>query len=676
MEFIPKFIRRTEDKRAAEKIKNIDWNELFNLLITQGDWNTQALVDLVATLETYSTTSQTVELINQRVAEIGSSDMMQDKYDSNGDGVVNKADAVGVDGVTTESIVDGSVTLEKLDGTLAKKLNYCYSNIGSLIVQVGGKDQISGSADLNLFGLDGTLSTGYNIYTETINHLLNAAGYVIGSFAIPHRLQNASSLLKTGTNYTISNKTKVFKTQLSTITNAVLTKRTDLQQDLPIVDDDTSISYDGSIIHLRDNTYIVGVNGWFENKHDVDISTTTFYKIDFDGTKVTKTQLHAASYEDLYEAIRMGDYVHFLGENWDVYGATNFEDFIFSYGKDNKFYVRGVDVESPVQSDQYTFASDGSMYYRYYDRADGHVDISRMYLSNSEKTIIDIDEDGYKTDLDISQLSGHWARIYTDESGSRVYYLLDMLTATTYPLSASHALKSMNPDAFDADGEHFYYNGAKYTIEPVTRELVKVCDIKNYNLGSIAGKVPIVNNNVYRIGSAVWYIEHNTCVKAYTAPAGGAYTCAPGGSLNRGMYLAGTKNVQAIPYTYQDGAIVLTNTGPETISGEIYITRNQDCNVPKGKTKHIYLKPTIQNKTYNTLNMILYFDRDVKSTDKIVVTVNGTTVNPLSASTATIKYYETSFTATKNIEVIISVTAGSTGALQVTQILGGVDNEV
>ena len=682
MEFIPKFIRRTEDKRAAEKIKNIDWNELFNLLITQGDWNTQALVDLVATLKTYSTTADTIDLINQRITEIGSADMSKDIYDSNSDGVVNKADAVGVDGVTTESIVDGSVTLEKLDRTLAKKINYCYSNMGSLIVQVGGKDQISGSADLNLFGLDGTLGTGYNILKETLNSLLNAAGYVIGSFAIPHRLLNAESLLKTGVNYTISNGDKVFQTQLSTINNATIKPLTNLSTVLTAVD--SSYSYDTWIFYLKNNEYLVAVDG-FEKKNDA-CNNMTIYRVTFDGTKLTKKQLYDEGYCELWDGLKMGDYVFFLGENEDTDGISNFEDLVWVVGAEDKVWGYGIDVETPVRSDSYTFASNGSVYYRTYDSEDEDCRIRRIQrnpssTSGSYSTILSV-ENASRSDLAINQLSGHWAYMYDDSSSARVYYLLDLLTGNKYPMDANSPLR-MSPDAFDTDGEHFYKSGIKYTIDPNTRELIKVATIKNYNLNQISSgyEVPTVDNNVYMIGKEVWTIEYNTCVHAYSlnslgiAIEPGTYEALPGGSLNRGIVATSHKNAVITPYVYQDGAIVLTNTGPETMSGELYITRNQDCNVPAGETKHIYLKPTIQNATYNAANMIMYFDRDVEDTDTIVLTVNGVEVTPLSASTKTIKYYETTFADTSDIEVIISVTAGSK-ALQVTQILGGVDNEV
>ena len=39
MEFIPKYINKVEDKRASEVITHENWNELFNLVINQGDWN-------------------------------------------------------------------------------------------------------------------------------------------------------------------------------------------------------------------------------------------------------------------------------------------------------------------------------------------------------------------------------------------------------------------------------------------------------------------------------------------------------------------------------------------------------------------------------------------------------------------------------------------------------------
>ena len=45
--WIPKYIPTVHEKRAGEKVKNIDWNDSFNTLVSQGNWNSEAIDDLI-----------------------------------------------------------------------------------------------------------------------------------------------------------------------------------------------------------------------------------------------------------------------------------------------------------------------------------------------------------------------------------------------------------------------------------------------------------------------------------------------------------------------------------------------------------------------------------------------------------------------------------------------------
>ena len=124
MEFIPKYIKRVEDRRSSEKIKNVDWNELFNLLISQGDHNTEALVNLVSELGTHSNTEEVQQMINNKILEIGSADMTKAEYDTNHDGIVNLADSVVDNSIKTNHIDDGNITTNKLEDALQHKIDY------------------------------------------------------------------------------------------------------------------------------------------------------------------------------------------------------------------------------------------------------------------------------------------------------------------------------------------------------------------------------------------------------------------------------------------------------------------------------------------------------------------------------------------------------------------------
>ena len=45
-EFIPMYTARTEERRSKEPVTATEWNEIFNLLLTQGDHTARSLAKL------------------------------------------------------------------------------------------------------------------------------------------------------------------------------------------------------------------------------------------------------------------------------------------------------------------------------------------------------------------------------------------------------------------------------------------------------------------------------------------------------------------------------------------------------------------------------------------------------------------------------------------------------
>jgi len=124
MEFIPMYVDESQNKEPGDIIKNTDWNNLFNLLMTQGNHNTDALLEIT---QTYPTTVQMDLAIAERVAEIGAGDMAKAVYDTNEDGVVDLAETVVDDGITTPKILDGAVTENKLSEFLLQYIQTAYT---------------------------------------------------------------------------------------------------------------------------------------------------------------------------------------------------------------------------------------------------------------------------------------------------------------------------------------------------------------------------------------------------------------------------------------------------------------------------------------------------------------------------------------------------------------------
>ena len=126
--YVPKLIQQIENKKSGEIVTALDWNTLFNLLISQGDdtaLNLESLYNIIDA--TYSNTAKIEEMIDAKVVEIGTSDMAKAEYDTNKNGIVDKAESVIDDSITTANLKNNAVTEPKLGADVKTKLNKIHS---------------------------------------------------------------------------------------------------------------------------------------------------------------------------------------------------------------------------------------------------------------------------------------------------------------------------------------------------------------------------------------------------------------------------------------------------------------------------------------------------------------------------------------------------------------------
>lgn len=697
MEFIPKYIKRTEEKRASEVITNDDWNTLFNLIINQGDWNTKALVDLCEELKLYSNTAEIIAMINEKVSEINSADMTQQDYDTNSDGIVNKADGVVDGGIHTNSIQDGAVTEIKLEDVLKSRINYCYSKVGLLLVLVSAQNEITGSDNLNLFGLDGTLETGYNIETENTDILLNTEGYITGSFSIKHYTQNATSLLQTNKKYTLTNNLDLNIIKLTEIIDANFVDKVEASKILTIPsytgtsNNNTRECVDqGYIVHMKGNFYYAIIVSTYErDKTDTLHECIHVFPITYDGASITVGSRVDISYCDFQDIMVLGDYMFVISDdNLQDIGESQIDIFNIAGEHKTLSYINDADERNAG----FVFSSNGNIYWSSYWRDDRETSLYKYtFTTGRQDELIRMEDVTTTSAVSINHISGHWGTVRTkDWDGVYAYYTLNLhsgaLTKIEQGSDIYNNVYLSNNCVRDTDGEHFYDNGVKYRIDASGTVKVAVetitygnlIDSLNYNWG-------FVHNNIFILNSKVYSIINKTCILIYDAKyvshsLSNQSACMGIKSINEGLVyetISDDKNsFKLLPYNFTEGSITLETALEKDILGELYIKRQYKCAVSPEQTKQIYLKPTVTN-TFNALNLIVYLNRELKSDDTLIVNVNGSNLTAIEASTSTTKYYELSLeTATDDFEIIITAKAGATGPLQLTQILGGVDNAV
>lgn len=138
-DFLPKFIKRIIADKPRFTVTHEYWNELFNLLINQGDHGQEAIQAIMQQLTTNVLFKDneipweplndyqpaTVKFVTDRIEFMGGGDMVKASYDRNGDGVVDDSERLGGqlpafyatashEHPDKADLVDGKVPLEQL----------------------------------------------------------------------------------------------------------------------------------------------------------------------------------------------------------------------------------------------------------------------------------------------------------------------------------------------------------------------------------------------------------------------------------------------------------------------------------------------------------------------------------------------------------------------------------
>lgn len=151
-DFLPKFIKRIIADRPRFTVTHEYWNELFNLLIDQGDHGQEAIQAIMQQLTTnvlFKDNEEpweplndyqpaTVKFVTDHIEFIGGGDMRKALYDINEDGVVDNSERLGGqlpafyatashEHPDKADLVDGKVPLEQLPDIDVIPLNHASS---------------------------------------------------------------------------------------------------------------------------------------------------------------------------------------------------------------------------------------------------------------------------------------------------------------------------------------------------------------------------------------------------------------------------------------------------------------------------------------------------------------------------------------------------------------------
>ena len=671
MEFIPKYIKQVMAKRNSEIVTSEEWNAILNLLIQQGDHNSEFLTTLT---ENISTTEEVIQLVNNAVFASGNADMNKAIYDTNNDGIVDVAETVAADGVKTNCIKDDAVTQAKLSNSLKQKLDYLHSSVSKLLIIIGASAEIEGSADLVLFGLDGSLETPYSADVE--NLVVPFVGDTkAGMSKLKHWSQNLEETVKTNKYYTLRNEDcdVNFKTTISDVTNATLVVNPTIQQFNCLEID--------SMCHIEDNYYAVAIEtasyySFLVVKHNLE--TNTFEVI------------HTLNAHSASSSSYIGTSVIKKGNT--VYGCS--ERFTSS---DEYHYMYKITKEGIINTGDNAWSTSCpkvgcGKYFYVYQNFDSDGDLSSAESFRVGNNVL-ITSPSTSTRLYNKQLTEKYVYVYLRDSKYVVVgrYIVNLETESITTLSETQAELFDKTIISDLDGIHFYVGKNKYTLnDDFTVNLIESYpeDITSaVEYGYIVSKTGV--SKLTTSGILPVYSLTNYQTNSQSTDHAAFKLIINHETLNGALLYNGSKS--SIPdgasgILFTEGSITLSETLPKDIPGQAFITREQSCTVALGISKQIYLKPDTQSNTFSKLNLIINLNRALESSDLITVEVvtvidgvlNKTNLAELESNITTTKYYEHTFTEpASDIDIIVTVTNGTADSeLKITQILGGVDNEI
>jgi hypothetical protein len=681
MEFTPKFIKQVMDKRSSEIITAEEWNAIINLLIQQGDHNSEFLKTVA---DSNSTTEEVKQFINDAVFNTENADMCKVVYDKNDDGIVDLAEEVVENSIKTVHLQNGVVTNAKLSDTINARLDYLYTNVTRLLILIGAQSEIEGSEDLVLFGLDGKLGEAYNADLENTRQYLNNLVVTDTLDTIEHTDVSITDKVKTDRIYNVTDTNIAHNTKISEVTNA----------SLKVDSNSCSVVY-GSyetcevhIAYLEDNYYAVCTWGWV-NYNDDKPHNKIFVIYHDPASKqfsIVHTSEHAREYDGLSMIDVIGGYGYWRSDRW---GSSR--DYIGWYCISKE----GIVTQGATLNDAYTNAG----------FADGYS--LRIETSSSTRTVYKYTKSGgYSTiytatsSCSIKALSGYWALLKI----ATAYYLYNVkygisksITQAVYD-SYNNIVRSQTLDTF-------YMDGYRYTIDD-TGTITKHEFIENYVKGTHTQKISDTEELIYTHsrGSSVYKIirrpgQNSECIELFNTQCL-ADTIQAENANAKPDHFAVSPDLSTVLYgvdfgrstsaivrqcSLTKGIVKLATPLEEPLQQPIFIIRQQNATLSANETKQIFIRPETKENTFNSVNLIVYLDRALTDTDLLKVEIvhyleddswSKEELVVLESSPELTKYYNYLYTeATSNIEILVTIKTGDT-ALQITQILGGVDNAV
>ena len=507
MEFIPKYIKQILDWRDSEKITAQQYNAILNLLVEQGDNNTEFLTNIANAV---STTEEVKKLIDQKIVEISSADMAQAVYDVNNNGIVDYAEQTLDNAVLTKHIKNGNVTEVKLSKALQDKLTYLSNKISQILIMFGVDSEISGSEGLLTFGWDGALNSGYRVDTTyNIEDVVCSGNIASGTKVVESEaptIWNANKeVVVQGTNRTYTNK-------ISSITKASFTN-SNVIVPMPA----TSATEYGNIkcCHITEDYFAVASLG---DDGDYDRLQIRVLKI----TNNTITEVLSKSFSRLLlpNFKKIGSTVYASMQRWDS------SDYIrYRYIKITKDEITNESYAASYDSSRSDFAAYGNyIYYRANDSGSDSTSIIRNNLitaGSATTTMNTFDEDNCSS---IVQLSSEVA--YLTYRLDRVYYLMwiNLINGTTTTVNIGDSELNGPPEFQEGfigmapAGNYFYTKEGKYKINSSTKVITTVAKAEIYGGTFIAEDVYLYNNAIYRIknGKSVLVYDLNKHMKFNT----------------------------------------------------------------------------------------------------------------------------------------------------------------
>lgn len=580
--------------------------------------------------------------------------------------------------ITTDKIVNGAVTQEKLSESLNNRLDYLYGNLSKLLIQNGAEGEIEGSEDLLLFGINGELEEVYNLSEEKTEKWLDNYGNPEDNQTFTHTIVDAESTLNTNDVYNVTDEFTVHNTKLEEIKNAVL----NLTTNSVAVTNSSYETVEVQVAYLGENYYAVATWGWQDYDDDKTHSKLFVIKYNEDSKELTIVHELAVSRQEL-------NYSYLQVINGIAYCTT------IRYGTDSDLsYVRKLSKDGISSSGLFTN-------YGYAGFANGDA----LFLDDedsSTESIYQVNFNGTTrmlfaaSDCNLYALSGYWAilkvgdtySLYNVQSGST-----KTITKAEYN-SYSNAMRSQTLDTF-------YLAGYRYTIDDIGT-ITKHEFIENYVKGNYTYKISDTEELVYsgtENGSVYKIVrrgeQNSICVELFNTssivaeiqaenPAANPdhFTFNPNtNTLMFGIDFGRSVNAMVRVAELTKGTIKLATPIANTLNGVAKISREQKCTTPANQVKQIFIKPETEGNTYNAINLIVYLDRELAEDDELKVEILDSTgakteVSMLDSSSATTKYYNYSYSAaTADIQLITTIKAGAT-ELKATQILGGVDNAI